>query len=199
MLMPYDIVIETIGGVTRMKKLILMVVLAALLMSGCAQSTIDESSVDSTLSSEELRIKEDLEMYDSLIMRFMDADPNALNEKQLTVAALITFDAEMMNGGLCQFFVNSSRDVAPYVVESLNAIGAINYKILLNDFVEEHNINLSDLDSFMIEDVEEFEAQTERYPFDDFDDNYYELYEKEPLEDLLISYAKKHLEDFKMD
>ena len=109
------------------------------------------------------------------------------------------FDMEVQNGGLCQFFVNSSRDVAPYVVESLNAIGAINYKILLNDFVEEHNINLSDLDSFMIEDVEEFEAQTKRYPFDDFDDKYYELYEKEPLEDLLISYAKKHLEDFKMD
>ena len=182
-----------------MKKLILMVVLAALLMSGCAHSTIDETSVDSTLSSEELRINEDLEMYDSLIMRFMDADPNTLNEKQLTVAALITFDAEMMNGGLCQFFVNSSRDVAPYVVESLNKIGAINYKILLSNFVEEHNINLSDLDSFIIEEVEEFEAQTERYPFDDFDDKYYELYEKEPLEDLLISYAKKHLEDFKMD
>lgn len=86
-----------------MKKLMILFVLAALLMSGCAHSTIDETSVDSTLSSEELRIKEDLEMYDSLIMRFMDADPNALNEKQLTVAALITFDAEMMNGGLCQF------------------------------------------------------------------------------------------------
>ena len=106
---------------------------------------------------------------------------------------------EVQNGGLCQFFVNSSRDVAPYVVESLNEIGAINYKILLSNFVEEHNINLSDLDSFMIEEVEEFEAQTKRYPFDDFDDKYYELYEKEPLEDLLISYAKKHLEDFKMD
>ena len=109
------------------------------------------------------------------------------------------FDMEVQNGGLCQFFVNSSRDVAPYVVESLNEIGAINYKILLSNFVEEHNINLSDLDSFMIEEVEEFEAQTKRYPFDDFDDKYYELYEKEPLEDLLISYAKKHLEDFKMD
>ena len=62
MFMPYDIVIETIGGVTRMKKLILMVVLAVVLMSGCAHSTIDETSVDSTMSSEELRIKEDLEM-----------------------------------------------------------------------------------------------------------------------------------------
>lgn len=77
------------------------------------------------------------------------------------------FDMEVQNGGLCQFFVNSSRDVAPYVIECLNTIGAINYKKLLSDFIEEHNINLQDLNSFMIEDVEEYEAQTERYPFDD--------------------------------
>ena len=84
-----------------MKGLVLLVVLAALLMNGCTHSSYDESSVDSTLSSEEMRIKEDLDMYDALIMRFMDAAPNTLNEKQLTVAALITFDAVMMNGGLC--------------------------------------------------------------------------------------------------
>ena len=59
---PYDIVSITVGGVSFMKKRILIVVLAVVLMSGCAHSTIDETSVDSTMSSEELRIKEDLEM-----------------------------------------------------------------------------------------------------------------------------------------
>ena len=109
------------------------------------------------------------------------------------------FDMEVQNGGLCQFFVNSSRDVAPYIIECLNTIGAVNYKKLLSDFIEKYNINLNDLDSFIVEDVEEYEAQTERYPFDDFDDKYYELYEEDPLEDMLISYAKNYLEDFKMD
>ena len=106
---------------------------------------------------------------------------------------------EVQNGGLCQFFVNSSRDVAPYIIECLKIIGADSYKNLLSEFVEKHNINLNDLDSFMIEDVAEYEAQTERYPFDDFDDKYYELYENEPLEELLIVYVKDYLEDFKMD
>lgn len=109
------------------------------------------------------------------------------------------FDMEVQNGGLCQFFVNSSRDVAPYIIECLKIIGADSYKNLLSEFVEKHNINLNDLDSFMIEDVAEYEAQTERYPFDDFDDKYYELYENEPLEELLIVYVKDYLEDFKMD
>jgi hypothetical protein len=35
-----------------------------------------------------------------------------------------------------------------------------------------------------------------RYPFDKFDDSYYELYENEPLEELLVKYAREHIEDF---
>ena len=41
------------------------------------------------------------------------------------------FDMEVQNGGLCQFFVNSSRDVAPYIIECLKIIGADSYKNLL--------------------------------------------------------------------
>ena len=36
----------------------------------------------------------------------------------------------------------------------------------------------------------------EKYPFEEFDDLYYELDEKEPLEELLMNYVKLHLEDF---
>ena len=55
---PYDIVFITVGGAITIKKLMILFVLAVVLMSGCAHSTIDESSTDSTLTSEELRIKE---------------------------------------------------------------------------------------------------------------------------------------------
>ena len=133
-----------------MKRLILLVVLAALLMNGCTPSLSDESSVNGTLSSEEMRIKEDLDMYDALIMRFMDADPNALNEKQLTVAALITFDAEMMNGGLCQFFANDYNGYAQHISDALGAVGAIEIKIHKYDLLENRIlfVRLEDDDRF---------------------------------------------------
>lgn len=108
------------------------------------------------------------------------------------------FDMEVQNGGLCQFFVNSSREVAPYILKCLRMIGAVNYEKLLRDFVEKHGIDLTELDSFIVEEIDDYEAQTERYPFDDFDDEYYALYEKEPLEDLLIAYAKQNLDDFEI-
>ncbi len=106
------------------------------------------------------------------------------------------FDMEIQNGGLCQFFVNSSREVAPYILECLETIGATSYATLLSDFVTKNDISLDDLSSFITEDIDEYEEQTERYPFDDFDDAYYELYEKEPLERFLLEYVKRNLKDF---
>lgn len=106
------------------------------------------------------------------------------------------FDMEVQNGGLCQFFVNSSREIAPYLIECLHEIHAYDYEKLLSDFINTHHISLDALDSFIIDDIDDYENQTERYPFDDFDDAYYDLYEKNPLQDLLCEYIQKHLEDF---
>jgi hypothetical protein len=106
------------------------------------------------------------------------------------------FDMEVQNGGLCQFFVNSSRLVAPYVLECLTKINAVSYKELFEKFVINNNISLDALDSFIIDDVNQFEIQMSRYPFDKFDNSYYELYENEPLEELLVKYAREHIGDF---
>ena len=178
-----------------MKKLMILFVLAALLMSGCAHSTIDESSTDSTLTSEELRIKEDLDMYYALIMRFMDADPNTLNEKQLTVAALITFDAEMMNGGLCQFFVNDYSGYARYVSDALEEVGAVEMQKHYSSFVSLNEIDVSQMDSFRINSIQEYAKQFERYPYEEFDNTFSEIYQKENLADLLLSFVRLHEEE----
>ena len=83
-----------------MKKLIILLILIALLMSGCMTPSNDYITNDTILNADEILAMEDNNMYDALILRFMDAEPNTLNPKQMTVAALITYDAEMMNGGL---------------------------------------------------------------------------------------------------
>ena len=173
-----------------MKKLMTLFVLAVVLMSGCAYSTNDESLIDSTLSSEELRIKEDLDMYDALIMRFMDADPNTLNEKQLTVAALITFDAEMMNGGLCQFFVNDYSGYAQYVSGALEEVGAVEMQKHYSSFVSQNEIDVTQMDSFRIGSVQDYVKQFESLPYEEFDNTFSEIYGRENLGDLLLSYVR---------
>ena len=76
------------------------------------------------------------------------------------------FNTEIFNGGLCQFFVNESKDVAPYVMECLKIIGALQYEKLFREFTEKYKIDLNDLISYEIDDIEEYEEQMEKYPFE---------------------------------
>ena len=116
-----------------------------------------------------------------------------LNTQQKIFYAVNYLEMEVNNGGLCQFFVNSSRIVAPLISEYLGVIGASQHKKLYDTFIEKHKINLADLSSFDSVTVEAFQSQYSRYPFEEYDDAFYEL---ESLRDHLIPFAKKHIEKF---
>lgn len=97
-----------------------------------------------------------------------------LEEKQKIAVVLSCFDSELMNGGLCQFFINDTRLYAPYVAGYLNIVGAKEISSRFTNFVESNGIDLNNLSSFKCRSLEEFSAQYKRYPFDDFDNFYYE-------------------------
>ena len=42
----------------------------------------------------------------------------------------------------------------------------------------------------------EFEEKESMYPFDDFDDAFYDLYGKESLSELLLQYVRKNIDEF---
>ena len=110
-----------------------------------------------------------------------------------TVFVLNIFDAEVQNGGLCQFFVNSSRIAAPYVSKALAAVGAEEHRKLFDTFIETNHIDVRDLDSFRIFGIRGFKRQHKRYDFDAFDDRYYEL---DPLEDPVANYIRANITEF---
>ena len=110
-----------------------------------------------------------------------------------TVFVVNIFDMEIQNGGLCQFFVNSSRSAAPYVSQALTAIGADAHRKLFDEFIETNGIDVNDLDSFKIKRIEDFQKQAKRFDFDAFDDRYYEL---EPLTDLVADYIRENIGQF---
>ena len=120
----------------------------------------------------------DEDFYEAICCLCDDAvyDINAvgLAKEQILAYSLYMFEMEINNGGLCQFFVNSSRECAPFIGEALEAIGAIELKSLFEQFVKDNDIDVIDLSSFEITDVEEYEAQTQRFDFDKFDDRFYD-------------------------
>ena len=116
-----------------------------------------------------------------------------ISPAQRTVYILSIYDMEIQNGGLCQFFVNSSRSLAPHVNPCLKTVGAEAHNQLFAEFVANNQLDLHNLDSFEIADVKEYAAQTERYDFDAFDNAYFEL---APLQDYIVAYIKANITEF---
>ena len=175
-----------------MKKFILLLISAALLMSGCTFSSNDVSSNDTTPNTDEILTTENNDMYDTLVTRFMDTNPNTLDQKQLTVAALITFDAEMMNGGLCQFFTNDYYGYAQYVGDALTEVGALEMQKHYSSFLSQNKIDVTKMDSFRILSIEDYLKQLKRFPYEAFEQTFSEIYEKENLGDILITYVQRY-------
>lgn len=118
---------------------------------------------------------------------------NSLNPSQKIFYSVNLLETEVNNGGLCQFFVNSSRMVAPFVSEYMGMIGALQHKKLYDDFVNKNGIDLTDLSFFDLNEVDEFEEKTEKYPFDEYDDAFYNM---EPLETYLKKFIRENITVF---
>lgn len=132
--------------------------------------------------------KQAVQIYDKICDKaynpqIKDDDLSLLTQDERIFFVVYTFNTEVLNGGLCQFFVNSSRAYAPLISECLQAVGALSQKQLFDNFIKTNNINLNDLSAFKISSSEEWGEKLKLYPFDDFDDNF------EELDDILEEFA----------
>lgn len=99
----------------------------------------------------------------------------SLNHYEKVLYTVEYFDMEYLNGGLCQFFVNSSRVVAPYVSEALRTIGADKHAEMYDSFISDNRIDLTDLSEFDTDSIDKYSVLSQKYPFDDFDDAFIKL------------------------
>jgi hypothetical protein len=170
----------------------------------CASTlfSVSCSSTPKEIHGADLLKLSDNALYEKVYMQTLDLVEQYPNDEiafskitpeHRTVYILSIFDMEIQNGGLCQFFVNSSRLLAPHVDQCLMTVNAEEQRKLFSSFVTTNNIDLNNLESFEIEDATEFVAQTERYDFESFDNAYIEL---TPLQDYLISYIKANISVF---
>ena len=110
--------------------------------------------------------------------------------RHLHFAAL--FDMEIMNGGLCQFFVNCGSSYASRISQSLRAVGVPEIADLYDNFVSGNGIDVSDLSAFSISSIDEYAALAALYPFDDFDDPYVALWQELNFPQVMTDYANSH-------
>lgn len=148
----------------------------------------------SKLSSEELEYNEILDFITDLCINFDDNNRDNYTNQQLVVISAMEYYDEVMNGGLCQFFANSSRVFTPILSASLEQLNAKKHKDHFDNFIEQNKIDVNDLNDFESEDVDEFLNKYDTYSFDDFDKKFYEIDKTEKLCDLIIEYARNNFD-----
>ena len=118
-----------------------------------------------------------------------------LNEYEKCFWVVYEFDAEVLNGGLCQYFGNTQGRDCDIIVDNLKAIGADDYASLYVDFVKENKI---DAKEFADGWSESWEKSYNKYPYDSFDDAFGKLYmEEKALDSYLAEYVRANSEYFK--
>ena len=99
--------------------------------------------------------------------------------------------------GLRLYLAEYSREEhIPYLSESLEAIGAYEYKKVFDDFLVQNNIDVNDLSAFAKIIDKDYYKQAEVYHFEDTDRK---IREMSGLLPLLAKYIKEHMELFATD
>lgn len=186
-----------------LKKLISILKVAGVALLSVTTALLSSCSIGSeSIHGQELLKLTDDELFETvyfqnidLVMSYPDESQalSQISPEQRTFYILSIYDMEIQNGGLCQFFVNSSRSLAPFVDECLETVGAEEHRKLLAEFVADNDIDLNNLESFDTPDIEDYILQTQRYDFDSFDNAYYEL---TALRDYLVEYVKNNITAF---
>ncbi len=156
--------------------------------SSLSEEELSALSDDDLLFAVMARTEKKVEGFDDL-----RKGVDSLNHAQRVFYSLNWLEAEVNNGGLCQFFENSSRIVAPFVSDYLAAVGAAEHKKLFDGFVEKNKIDLKALAFSDADEAGALEEKLQAYPFDEYDDAFYDM---EPIETYLTKYIRDHIAEF---
>jgi hypothetical protein len=136
---------------------------------------------------------------DSLVLAFEQAidqkavrvGDDSLTDEERTVLAIEALEREVNNGGYAQFFVNSSKEYAPIIVDALNRIGCPETATLtqraINALGIEGSLTIEAIDRVMEEASEQRNEKLE-----ECDDKYYRL--AGDLSEPLLGFIKRNKE-----
>lgn len=112
------------------------------------------------------------------------------------IYSVYNIEGEVNNGGFNQCYFNSSRQFTKMAEEGFQSIGAAGFADIMiraNTIYLEIKDNLEKYDDGTLE---SFSESYENNPLNPLDDEFYSMYEKEPLDKLCIDYIQANSEYF---
>ena len=118
------------------------------------------------------------------------------NRSRQAIYMIWWLEAEVNNGGYNQFFFNSSGQFYKHLPNVLKLVGANKFADLTqraNDTFEKQNPKITQHQDGTIEG---FSKSYDDNPLNKFDDEFYDLYKTENLQQLQVTFIRKHKTEF---
>lgn len=158
---------------------------------------LTQEIIDSTKDEDLVQV-----IFDNLISKLPEdytkeyETVNSWNQARKTVYFIWLLEAEVNNGGFNQFYFNSSGQFYKFIPEALLRINAKLFADLTeraNKVYESENEKITEKQDGTLEG---FSESYENNPLNKFDDEFYDLYDKEDLMKLQIEYIRKNSKEF---
>ena len=156
------------------------------------EQIIDTTSVDnflfSVFESLSAKLPTDYEKEYGTVMTW--------NKSRQAIYMIWLLEAEVNNGGYNQFYFNSSGQFYKQLPDALKLVGANKFSdltIRANNIYEKEN---SKITKHQDGTIEGFSKSYDDNPLNKFDDEFYDLYNKEELQQIQVDYIRKHKTEF---
>ena len=119
----------------------------------------------------------------------LDEMLEAMTEVERNVFVTCYFERKVRSGGLCSFLLEYP-ELAPYIIDALEAVKAEPYKKLLETFIKQNHIDLEHIIETQVFDMYDYFLFYQKYPFDEFDNRFkgLEHTEEKDLGDYITEY-----------
>jgi len=116
-----------------------------------------------------------------------------MNAEQKNFYIAYYYMLQVNDGGLCQYFANSSRDTALFLSDALEAVGATEHRALFEAFLHDNKVATAALLSFVVDNSADFKKMEKSYPFEEFNTDFYAL---PPMQDAIAAYVRENVTSF---
>lgn len=118
------------------------------------------------------------------------------NKSRQAIYIIWILEAEVNNGGFNQFYFNSSGQFYKNLPDALNLVGAIKFADLTRRANKTFEKEFNQITEHQDGTLDGFSQSYDDNPLNEFDEEFYSLYQTEKLDEIQVNFIRKHKNDF---
>jgi len=119
----------------------------------------------------------------------------SLSHSKRVVFVIHIIEKEVNNGGFNQFYFNRTKQFGAMAEDAFESIGAFKFAEIVKAANLFYSVIEKDLEKYDDGSLESFSESYSDNPLNELDHKFYQLYNEEPLDQLLIRFIRTHIKE----